>query len=143
MQHSPSLPRVIAIFNANDDVLELLRIYFEDHGFLVVSGHVSSIRRGEFDLVAFMRQHDPNVIVYDVVPPYDRSWRLLEHLRQHEPLKGRPFVLTTTNVRRLRELTSSTEEVHEIVGKPYDLDNLLKAVRRAASAKGTRSPKRP
>jgi hypothetical protein len=42
------------------------------------------------------------------------------------------FVLTTTNVRHVRQLAGN-EELHEIVGKPYDLDEIVGAVRQAGA----------
>jgi hypothetical protein len=42
-------------------------------------------------------------------------------------------VLTTTNERALSECIGSTDAL-EIVGKPYDLDQLLTAVKRALAS---------
>jgi hypothetical protein len=44
-----------------------------------------------------------------------------------------PTVLTTTNKRALTECIGPTDAL-EIVGKPYDLDQLLTAVRRALAS---------
>jgi hypothetical protein len=47
-----------------------------------------------------------------------------------------PFVVTTTNERRLREIVGTDRQVLEIVGKPYDLDQIVKAVEAATQSKG-------
>ena len=128
MAHVP----VIAILNSNDDVVELLRMVLEQKGMIVVSAHLDAIRRGEQSLVDFVAEHDPAVIVYDLVPPYDRSWRFLEHLRQVPHMQRRTFVITSTNAQRAKEIIGSAAHVHEIVGKPYDIDDIVSAVQEAA-----------
>lgn len=92
---------VVVIFNSNDDVVEMLRFAFERAGLVVVSGHIDAVRRGHQRLSDFVQEHNPSVIVYDLVPPYDRSWTFLEHLRETPSLKGRRFVITSTNARRV------------------------------------------
>lgn len=133
-------PPVVAVFNSNDDVVEMLRWVLERAGFVVVSGHVDAIRRGETSLSEFVEAHDPRVIIYDIVPPYDRSWRFLEHLRESTAMRGRRFVLTSTNARRVTEIVGTHEDVHEIVGKPYDLDEIVNAVRTALAVRCDNKP---
>jgi DNA-binding NtrC family response regulator len=134
----PSKPPCIAVFNSSDDIIDMLRMLIEQAGFAVVAGHVDDIRSGALDLRAFVEQHDPLVIVYDIAPPYDRSWRFLEHLRGRPPLAGRQFVITTTHVGHLREVVGRDEEVYEVVGKPLDLDQIVRAVKEASRARPTR-----
>ena len=128
-------PPVVAVLNSNDDVVELLRSLLEQAGFVTVTGHIDDIRRGKLDLVNFVKQHEPNVIVYDLVPPYDRSWNYLHLLKNSEPLQGRPFVLTSVNADRTREVVGRSEMVYEIVGKPLDLDEIVAAVKEASRAR--------
>jgi CheY-like chemotaxis protein len=130
-------PPVAAILNSNDDVVEMLRNVLEAAGFVTVLGHIDDVRRGELDLVNFVKQHQPNVIVYDLVPPYDRSWNYLDLLRDSEPLRGRPFVLTSVNAARAREVVGESEMVYEVVGKPLDLDVVVQAVKEASKARPT------
>jgi CheY-like chemotaxis protein len=126
------------VFNSSDDVIELLRTVIEQAGFAVVVGHIDAIKRGQLDLLTFVQQHDPKVIVYDVAPPYDRNWLFLEHLRRRPPLLGRQFVLTTTNIARVRDAVGPSEHVYEVVGKPFDLDAIVRAVKEASRARATR-----
>ena len=125
-------PPVVAILNSNDDLVEMLRSLLEQAGFIAVTGHVDEVRRGELDLVNFVKQHEPNVIVYDLVPPYDRSWNYLHLLRDSEPLRGRPFVLTSVNAERASEVVGRSEMVYEVVGKTTDLDRIVAAVKEAS-----------
>ena len=130
-------PLVVAVLNSNDDLVELLRDVLEKAGFVTVTGHVDDVKRGNLDLIHFVEQHDPRVIVYDLVPPYDRSWNYLDLLRDSKPLRGRPLVLTSVNPARAREVVGESEMVYEVVGKAADLDQIVTAVREASKSRPT------
>jgi DNA-binding NtrC family response regulator len=120
----------IAVINDNDDVLALMRRWLESDGFTVVTEHVANLKDGRLDLAEFVEAHDPEVIVYDVAPPYEHNWAFLKIVQGSEPARGRPFVITTTNKAALERFVGPTG-AHEIVGKPFDLDEITAAVRRA------------
>jgi CheY-like chemotaxis protein len=122
---------VIAVLNTSEDTIEMLKQFFEHKGFVVVTAFTRALREGKTDLEAFMRQHQPDVIVYDVALPYEENWRLLAHIRSSPACDGVPFVLTTTNEAQVRKVAGD-EPILEIVGKPYDLDLLTETVTRAA-----------
>jgi DNA-binding response OmpR family regulator len=126
--NSSALPAV-GVFNTSPDTVEMLRIVLEREGFIVVSAFTYDLRDSKIDLEALIRQHQPKVIVYDIAPPYDRNWRLLEHMRSMPALKGIPFIVTTTNVARVTEVAGADQDLFEIVGKPYDLDRIVAAVK--------------
>jgi response regulator RpfG family c-di-GMP phosphodiesterase len=126
-------PTVVAVFNASDDIVEMLRLALENAGYLVVTGHVTDMIRGSLDVQRFVAQHDPRAIVYDIAPPYERNWQFLEHLRHMPDIAHRPFVLTSTHAARVRELVGVRDEmIHEILGKPYDIEEIVDAVKVAA-----------
>ena len=125
---------MVAIFNSSDDLLYMLRMLFERNGFVTAVGHVNALRNGTLDLTAFVQQYRPAVVVYDLVPPYGQQWAFLDHLRSTSPLSGRPFVLTSTNARMARELAGRSEPVLEVLGRPFDFEELLHSVRRVLEA---------
>lgn len=96
----------------------------------VVTAHEPDIRQGMTDFLAFVDRHQPRVFVYDISIPYDRNWKFLELLLTSDAMRGRHVVVTTTNKRALDELVGPTHAL-EIIGKPYDLDQIVKAVRAA------------
>jgi CheY-like chemotaxis protein len=123
----------VAILNSNDQIIESLRETLEDAGYLVSTAHVPDIQRGRQDLLDFLRKHDPEVIVYDIPPPYEENWRFLQLVRDTGAMAGRKIVLTTTNKEALLRLVDAGE-VHEILGKPTDLLHIADAVRSALAS---------
>ena len=75
---------VIAVFNSSDDTVELLRTALEHEGFQTVVGHIPDLKKGELDLVGFIEHHSPNVIVYDISPPYEQNWAFLRLVRSSQ-----------------------------------------------------------
>lgn len=129
---------VVAVINTSDDLVEMLKVAIESAGFLVVVSHVRDMRSAHFDADAFLRMHDPRVIVYDVAAPFDRSWRFLEHLRSSSVFAGRHFVLTSMNVRAVREMVGTDETVYEIAGRESEIADIVRAVKEASRARPTR-----
>jgi CheY-like chemotaxis protein len=122
---------VVGVFNSSQDTIDMLRELFEHHGMVVVTTYTNQLRDAETDLEALMRQHHPDVIVYDISPPYEPNWRLMQHIRAAPVCAGVPFVLTTTNAVQVKKIASTSDEILEIIGKPYDLGQVLEAARRA------------
>jgi hypothetical protein len=126
---------VVAVINTNPDLVELLKDRIEAAGLVVLVLHVADLRAG-LDVGAVLSQHDPEVIVYDVVAPLNRSWRFLEHLRA-TAFKGRRFVLTSPNAKALTNLVGKDEKIYEILDDAGDIDGIVQAVREAARARPT------
>ena len=116
---------MIAVINSNDDLVGLLREALEDEGMAVVTNHIHDIKSGREDLPRFLKKHDPDVIVYDLAPPYCDNWRFLGLLR--EPFGDRGLVLTTVNRKALAQAVGRVD-VHEIEGRRTDLSRVVRRV---------------
>ena len=125
---------IIAVFNSSSDTVEMLRTVLEQEGFHTVSGHLADLKKGELDFVEFIGHHRPAVIVYDISPPYDTNWRFLRLVRSSQPAQGTRFILTTTNKPVLDDLVGDNDAL-EIIGKPYDLERVVGAVRDALNGR--------
>jgi CheY-like chemotaxis protein len=129
-------PDVVALLNTTPDVVDLLKDVLEQAGFIVVISYTHDIRDGKVDLEAFLRTHQPRVIVYDIAAPYDRNYAFLQHLRS-TVLKGYTLVLTTPNIRQVERLVGRDVGIYEVVGKVEDLDAIVRATKEAARARAT------
>jgi DNA-binding NarL/FixJ family response regulator len=126
---------VVAIINTNPDLVELLKVRIEAAGLVALVIHIADIRAG-LDLAAVLAQHQPQVIVYDVVMPYDRNWRFLQHLRE-TTLRNHRFVLTTPNATALARLVGRDERIYEVLDDNVHIDAIVQAVREAVRARPT------
>ena len=125
---------VIAVFNASEDTVDVLTMFFEQEGFRAVGRTWPAHEPLNPDVaLGFLSQHLPQVIVFDVSFPYEWNWQRFREFQELGDECRIPTVLTTTNTRALSEFMGPTDAL-EIVGKPYDLDQLLTAVRRALAS---------
>jgi len=131
-------PLVAAVFNTSPDVVDLIRRALEPAGIVVVTLLTFQIREGTVDLENFISQHNPDVIVYDIAPPYDANWQLFLHIRSLPSIHGRPMVLTSANAKQVEKLAGRDETIYEIVGKPFDLNRLARAVKEASRQRMSR-----
>src|SRR5256712_10048434 len=91
----------------------------------------SWIQDGTLDLVAFLEEHDPRVIVYDLPRPFERHWNFLRLLRQTDALRNRTWILTTTDKKALDPAVGASDVIEIAFGAPYDLGAVVKAVHHA------------
>ena len=132
-------PPVAAVFNTSPDTVELLRTALSLAGFVVISGYTHEIREATFDMEGFIRRHRPDVIVYDIAPPYSENCQLFRHFRSIRAFGERPVVVTSTNSAQAQKLLGRDHQVYEIVGKPFDLDQIVQAVKEASRSRPTRA----
>ena len=123
-------PPVVAILNTSPDTVEMLRIVLEQAGCVVTSMYTYELRDAKIDVEMFVRQHQPDVIIYDIAPPYEKNWREFRHVSTMDAFSGVKFLITTTNAKHVRAVAGEGPMVYEVVGKPYDLGIIVDAVKK-------------
>src|SRR4051794_26357259 len=131
-------PTTVAIVNTTPDAVEMLRNVLTTAGFVVVSCYTHDIRDGKTDLEAFVQQHRPAVIVYDLAPPYGSNFQLFQHVRTMSAVQGCQFVLTSVNPANVQGLVGRDDRVYEVVDRQEDLMKFAQAVKQASRARPTR-----
>lgn len=124
---------VIAILNSSEDVVRLIRSVLEDEGYTVATEHIEKIREGMVDLRQFLSNYRPNLILYDLAPPYKENWTFLQLLREIPDFVDIPLVLTTVNKRALESFVGQTQ-AFEVLGTRDNLAPLVEEINRSVRA---------
>jgi DNA-binding response OmpR family regulator len=123
----------VAVINSSEDTVEMLRTLLEREGWETVEAHVDDIKRGRTDFLKLLETHDPQVILWDVPPPYDQSWTFLQLVRSSRAMANRVVIVTTTNKQALERFVGPTDAI-EIFTKPYDVEILIDTITRTLRA---------
>jgi CheY-like chemotaxis protein len=129
-------PHILCI-NHSPEILELLRTLLEDEGY-----RVSTLMTLDRSLDAVIELH-PDVITIDYMwETSDNEWTYLNLLTVNPRTREIPIILCTGAVKRAIEMQSHLETIGvKVVLKPFDLEQLLSAVRESLSPERTSDPK--
>ncbi len=122
---------LILLINGNEDFTDALGVLLEQEGFRWRAVRQPDIHRGRVDVAALLREDPPGVIVYDVALPYELAAALLRRLQALPETRGVPFVLTTPHKPAAEPLVGP--DIIEMLLKPFDVEQFLRAVKTAAS----------
>lgn len=136
MSKHQSLPTV-AVLNSNSDFLELIRHFLNAEGFVAVTLSMSRVKNGEVELVEFIREHTPKVIVYDIAFPYRENWTQCEQVRNLEACENIEFILTTPNLDALEHMIGKQVGAFELIEKEIDLRKVVAKIKEVWQKKET------
>jgi DNA-binding response OmpR family regulator len=140
MSRSPKTAEgVVALFNASDDTIDMVQKLLTESGGdqTLIWCHFADLKKGIVNFGKYMERHNPEVVIFDLSPPYDENWQFFKTMRDAKTMNGRGIVLTTTNKNRLDEVLGEDSRALEVVGRPKDLqqiDTAIKAETRKAEA---------
>jgi DNA-binding response OmpR family regulator len=118
----------VAIMNGSAELMDTLTTLFEMEGYNTASIHIDDVKRGHVDFICWLDRHDPQIVIYDVGAPFEENLNFLKLLETSGKMKGRCLIVTTTNLKAFRQVADRPANVHEILGKPFDLEQLLATV---------------
>jgi DNA-binding response OmpR family regulator len=135
----PTSQGIVALFNASDDTVDMVQKLLTSAGDAqsLIWCHFADLKKGIVDFDKYMEKHNPEVVIFDISPPYDENWKYFKKMRDDKTMKGRGMILTTTNKNRLDEVLGEDSKALEVVGKTKDLkeiDDAIKSETRKAEA---------
>jgi hypothetical protein len=121
---------IVALFNASDDTIDMVQKLLTDSGRdqTLIWCHFADLKKGVVNFGKYMDKHNPEVVIFDLSPPYDENWHFFKTMRDAKVMKGRGMVLTTTNKDRLDEVLGEDSHALEVVGKTKDLQLIDAAI---------------
>lgn len=124
---------IIAVLNHDDVLIETVCEAFEAEGWHAVGGKVPVEEGGYVDILKFLVDHDPDVVVFDIVQPFADYLETLKAVRRAPEAKHRKFIVTTTDRAALqaRGVPSAVQ-----FREPEDLERVTDAVRVAVEQLG-------
>jgi DNA-binding response OmpR family regulator len=122
---------IVALFNASDDTVDMVQNLLTASGGsqTLIWCHFADLKKGIVNFGKYMDKHNPEVVIFDLSPPYDENWRFFKNMRDADEMKGRGVVLTTTNKNRLDEVLGEDSHALEVVGRPKDLQQIDAAIK--------------
>jgi CheY-like chemotaxis protein len=127
----PSGP-LVAVVNHDDGLGEDVRHALEAEGWRTVASKVITLEGDKVDLLKFLQDTDPDVVVFDVVQPFADHLATLRELRDAREARDRSFIVTTTDRTALAAhgLAKAVQ-----FREPEDLVDLTRAVRDALAVR--------
>jgi len=127
----PSAAGIVALFNASDDTVDMVQKLLTGAGDAqsLIWCHFADLKKGIVNFEKYMDKHNPEVVIFDISPPYDQNWQFFKTMRDAKTMKGRGMILTTTNKNRLDEVLGEDSHALEVVGRPKDLNEIDAAIK--------------
>ena len=122
---------IVALFNVSDDTIDMVQKLLTAAGSeqTLIWCHFADLKKGIVDFGKYMDKHNPEVVIFDLSPPYDENWKFFKTMRDAKTMQGRGIVLTTTNKARLDEVLGEDSHALEVVGRPKDLQQIDAAIK--------------
>ena len=123
----------VAMFEASHDTVEMMQALLTEAGASqsLITCSFAALKRGIIDFRKYLEQHNPEVVIIDLSPPYAENWAFFATMRDAAAMHGRGVVLTTTSKTRLDELIGEDSHAIEVVGVSLDRALILEEIHAA------------
>ena len=129
----------VVIFDASDDTVAMIQALLTEAGASQRLHHcpLPDLKRGVTDFRKYLDQYNPEVVIFDISPPYAENWTFFTIIRDDAAMQDRGIVLTTTSKQRLDEAIGEDSYALEVVGGIVDRALILAAIKAATRLAGT------
>ncbi|MBW4514653.1 MAG: amino acid permease [Timaviella obliquedivisa GSE-PSE-MK23-08B] len=110
--------RCILVVDDHDENLSVLKTLLESLGFDILEA--SNGQEG----LEQAKQHYPDLIISDLTMPVMNGWEMLEQLRQTEPLKDIPVIISSASVYECDRQKSILAGGNDFLAKPVETEEL-------------------
>lgn len=119
----------ILVVNDTQEILDLFRAILEEEGYRL------SLYSFAFEDLAVIKERQPDLIILDLlIGNEDHGWQLLQKLKMDRETAGVPVIVCSAALHLLRQLEGHLKEKGVgIVPKPFDIDDLIRAVDKVMS----------
>ena len=124
----------VAVMNTSKEVTDMLQNVLSDEGFETSAIFTYIFKNKNVGLEEYVEINNPDVVLYDIAIPYDENYKLFKDLSPILDKYQIPYVVTTTNKKALDQIVGETP-AYELIGKPYDLEVIVSALKNAYSKK--------
>ena len=123
----------VAMFDASDDTIAMMRALLTEAGASQSLIHCSfvDLKREITDFRKYLVAHNPEVVIFDISPPYDENWTFFTIVRDSAAMQGRGVVLTTTSKKHLDELIGEDSHALEVTSTLMDRALILQEIKAA------------
>jgi two-component system chemotaxis response regulator CheY len=122
----PESERVVLVVEDDESIRNVIADVLEERGFRV-QGAANGV-----EALACLDEARPDVMVLDLLMPVMHGWDFMESYAQKTGGDHIPIVVVSVNPALPRSFNRFG--VHAVIGKPFDVDELLNAVDEALSA---------
>lgn len=117
----------IMVINDTQEILELFRDLLTQEGY-----EVSLYSYGIHDMAEVERVAPDLIIIDYLIGDEQTGWQMLQKLKMTRPTASIPIIVCTAALHQVKEIEGwLTQKRITVVLKPFDVDDLLAAVRRA------------
>lgn len=122
----------IMVINDTQEILDLFRDILEEEGYEVILYSFAITDMAEIERIK------PDLIIADYLFGAERTgWQLIQKLKMRRVTAGIPLIICTAATMQVREIEGYLQaQGIALVPKPFDIDDLLAAVRRGLEAPG-------
>lgn len=122
-------PSRVVVVDDEPSILEMLRLRLESMGAVVIT-----VLRGE-DVIPVVREHDPDIILLDIMMPDVDGFTLMRQLREDEGTRHIPVIFMTARDEMDTRVQGLDLGAHDYVTKPFNTIELIARIRAALRVK--------